>query len=223
MALINKIQKVPLGAMETWKKNIIRLLAEKKWSHEVLAEKIGVTRGQIGHYLRSRRQPPIKRLKQIADVFDITLNELLSSPLMNSMNSTDRKELAVLLLGEVKKWTEHPILTQTLRRMQMFFSDRQLGDKSYLLEVTGDAMISPLDPRLRIEEGDLLLIDPKIEATPGKLVVAYIKSEDDEKLRRLTTDGKKRILEAYNPKYPNIIVNDDVEILGVVISLQRSV
>lgn len=69
--------------MET-KKRIAPLLRqarkEKGYSVKQVAEILGVTEGTIRHYESGRREPPLSKLEQLAEILDVHLFDLIAPP-----------------------------------------------------------------------------------------------------------------------------------------------
>jgi len=88
-------------------------------------------------------------------------------------------------------------------------------EQSFLLQVTGDSM-----ENAGIHEGDMLVVDGKIEASFGDIVVALVDNQNT--VKRYMKDKKGRIyLKPENKKYSNIYPDVDLQIQGVVSSLIR--
>lgn len=54
------------------------LLAEKKWTQEQLADRLGVTQPTISQMTSGRHKPQPKTLQKLAEVFDVAIHELWS-------------------------------------------------------------------------------------------------------------------------------------------------
>jgi DNA polymerase V len=82
---------------------------------------------------------------------------------------------------------------------------------TFFVRVDGDSMIGA-----GIYPGAILIVDRALEATNGKIVLAVINSEFT--VKRLRLFQEKIILEAANPRYPDISVNShsDFRVWGVV-------
>ncbi|MBQ8298309.1 MAG: helix-turn-helix transcriptional regulator [Clostridia bacterium] len=63
--------------VQNFANNIKKLRVEKNLSQEVMAEKIGVSRTTLGAYEKGDTCPNIDVVAQIADVFGISLDELI--------------------------------------------------------------------------------------------------------------------------------------------------
>lgn len=66
---------------------ISKLRYEKGYSQIELAEKIGVTKGAIGMYETDKRKPNYDILVQLADLFNVTTDYLLSHNNFNHSNT----------------------------------------------------------------------------------------------------------------------------------------
>lgn len=54
--------------MNTWASRIRERMSELQLTQEELANKLGVTRGAITHYLSGRRVPPLRQFHKLAAV-----------------------------------------------------------------------------------------------------------------------------------------------------------
>ncbi len=87
----------------------------------------------------------------------------------------------------------------------------------FLLRVRGDSMIGD-----HIQDGDLVVVDPRLSGKQGEIVVALV--GDEATVKRLYRKGKEVELRASNPAYPPISLKEggeEVRVLGRVIALLR--
>ena len=91
------------------------------------------------------------------------------------------------------------------------------SDRTFLLKVRGQSM-SPT-----FNEGELIFIDPEVEAINGKYVVARLDDENEASLKQLIIEGGHKFLKAANPQWPTPIqpVNGNCTVVGVVIFAGR--
>lgn len=96
------------------------------------------------------------------------------------------------------------------------FEEYLCGSKTdlFLLKVRGDSMQDA-----GIVEGDLVLVDKNKNPIVGDIVVGYI--DGGWTLKRLEKKDGKYYLKAENPKYPEFIPKENLEVGGVVISVVR--
>ena len=90
---------------------IKRLRFEKKWSQDVLAEKIGVGRQYISRYETGRVLPSADTLRKLAEIFEVSVDYLLNNETNNlaGLGLKDKKLLD--LFTEVEKMDENDQIT----------------------------------------------------------------------------------------------------------------
>lgn len=67
--------------MNYFSKNLKLLRVEKNIGQELLAEKIGVSKGIISMWENGLKEPKISSVIKIADFFEISIDELVKYPL----------------------------------------------------------------------------------------------------------------------------------------------
>jgi SOS regulatory protein LexA len=82
-------------------------------------------------------------------------------------------------------------------------------ERSFMLRVSGDSMIDA-----GIYDGDLIIVDTKIPATHGLIVVAII--DGGYTVKYLRKKGSTNYLKAANPNYKDIYPENEFKIVGVV-------
>ena len=82
-------------------------------------------------------------------------------------------------------------------------------ERSFMLRVSGDSMVGA-----GIYDGDLIVVDTKIQPTHGLIVVALI--DGGYTVKYLRKKGNKNYLKAANPKYNDIYPESEFKIVGVV-------
>ena len=88
-----------------------------------------------------------------------------------------------------------------------------VSQNAYALRVRGDSM-EPDFP-----EGSIIIVDPHREPQPGNYVIA--KNGGEATFKQLTKDGADRYLKPLNPQYPIKLIDNDIMICGVVVSMER--
>ena len=86
--------------------------------------------------------------------------------------------------------------------------------KTVLITVKGDSMIDA-----GIHQGDVVVVEKRISANPGDIVVAII--DNDFTLKRLHSERGRAVLKPENKAYPVIRPKGDLEIFGVVVGQFR--
>ncbi|MCB6183171.1 LexA family transcriptional regulator [Leeia sp. TBRC 13508] len=95
--------------------------------------------------------------------------------------------------------------------------DEYLIDKpseTVLIEVKGDSMIEA-----HIQEGDIAVVEKRLVANPGDIVVAIVDGEFT--LKYLEKDGIHYLLRPGNSAYPVIRPTQSLQIFGVMVGLIR--
>ena len=85
---------------------------------------------------------------------------------------------------------------------------------SYLMRVSGHSMTDA-----GIVDGDIVVVSRAVEARPGDIVVALVAG--DRTMKRLRRSGNRLWLVPESEGYERIIVDETVEIWGVVVGLAR--
>ena len=86
--------------------------------------------------------------------------------------------------------------------------------RTFGLKVRGDSMIGK-----HIMDGDLALIEHGVEPRPGDVVAALI--DGQVTLKTFLMHRGKPYLRAENPRYPNLIPQEELQIQGVMVALVR--
>ncbi len=90
-------------------------------------------------------------------------------------------------------------------------------EQRFILRVRGDSMVGD-----HIRDGDLVVVDPRLEGGEGEIVVALV--GDEATVKRLHREGRRAELRSSNPAYPPIPLEEggeEVRVLGRVVSLLR--
>ena len=64
----------------TFKDMLVFLRHQEGLTQEELASRLGVSRSTIGMYERGKREPDLKPLEKIADIFGVEMNFILNHP-----------------------------------------------------------------------------------------------------------------------------------------------
>lgn len=56
---------------------IAELREQKGWTQEELSTLIGISRGALSHYEKSRRKPDFETLTQLADILEVSIDYLI--------------------------------------------------------------------------------------------------------------------------------------------------
>lgn len=91
------------------------------------------------------------------------------------------------------------------------------GSRSFVLRVRGESMLNP-NGRPSFQDGDLIFVDPDLQAKNGSLVVVQLDDEQEATFKKLVIEGERRYLRPLNPAWPEQVVQitGDATICGVV-------
>jgi repressor LexA len=92
----------------------------------------------------------------------------------------------------------------------------RLSPEAFALQVKGDSMIGK-----HILNGDHVIVEPRRSPAHGNVVAAVIDGEST--LKTLVVKGNKTYLQAENPRYSNLIPQEDLVVKGVAVAVIRQV
>jgi SOS-response transcriptional repressor LexA len=111
-------------------------------------------------------------------------------------------ESNVLELHDVEEWLPCPA---------------HASDKAFGLRVKGDSMTSPHSGDRSYPEGIVIYVDPEVEVTSGRRVIAKSATSDEATFKTYVEDDGLKFLKPINPQFPMKEMTADVHICGVVI------
>lgn len=166
------------------------------------------------------RNSPLPSIRQIAKDLEYKYH-----------NSVQHYLEALMFSGVVKKVDDFLFLDKKLFGLRLFDSRIPAGlpataedsyevfdfenymhaneERNFMLRVSGDSMIEA-----GIYDGDLIVVDTKIQPTHGLIVVAII--DGGYTVKYLRKKGSTNYLKAANPKYKDIYPESEFKIIGVV-------
>jgi SOS regulatory protein LexA len=178
----------------------------------------------IGRFFQeTRRMPSYQEMIEILGVRSKSVvyfwvNKLIASGLLEKDQkgrlSLTKRSFAIPMVGSVQAGFPSPE-EEELR--DIISLDEYLvtrPESSFLLTVSGDSMNGA-----GIMEGDLVIIERGRSPKTGDIVVAEVDGEWTMKYFR--KQGKQIILEAANPKYPDIKPRTELRLAGVVTAVIR--
>lgn len=195
-------------------------------TQDKLAEALGKTQGAIGHWLNGRREPSIEDIASIMK--QIGLKELVLSSdgmvdypdsdmgnVTNPRPNTEVRRFPLISWVSAGNWCE-AVEPYQLQEIEVWpETTAHASERSFWLTVRGDSMTSPTG--LSIPEGMQILVDPAIEATNGRLVVAKLDSENEATFKKYVVDAGQKYLKPLNPSYHMFPIDGNCRIIGVVI------
>lgn len=128
-------------------------------------------------------------------------------------SETEDKPRWIPLLGDVAAGA--PILAQedALDQIPLAKDWLNAGKDYFFLRIKGDSMAEAIQP------GDMVLVERTTSANRGEIVIAMI--DDEATCKRFFPGKDKVILRSDNPRYEDIVVSQDLRLLGRVKALVR--
>ena len=209
--------------MDKWIELVKAKMSDLNITQEILAERLGMSQGGVGHWLKKRRHPSIEDMNRVLQALGLEFLEV--AMVIRETEASEDDELSLTqkynpyFRYPVSDWRETghlrdgelPVYGE--RRFEL--SDYHAREGAFWLRVEGDAMTAPSG--LSIGEDMLILVDPNVEAIPGKLVIARWPSSASATFRKLVEEGGQRYLVPLNPTYPKMLFTDDCRMIGVVV------
>ncbi len=174
-------------------------------------------------FRRQRRMPSYQEMMELLgvsskSVVNFWVNKLIADGFLakdgKGRLSLTSKAFAIPKVGSVKAGFPSPeeeVLCD-LMSMDEYLVTRP--EASFLLQVSGDSMTGA-----GIMEGDLVIIEKGRDPKTGDIVIAEVDGEWT--MKYFHRKGKDIVLEAANPKYPDIIARTELRVGGVVTAVIR--
>ena len=209
--------------MDKWIELVKAKMSDLKVTQEVLADRLGMSQGGVGHWLNKRRQPSIEDMNRVLHALGMDFLEVATVIRERLVLQDDEPCLA----HKYNPYFRYPVSgwrapaevredeTRAYTEGRFEVSDYPAQGAAFWLEVTGDAMTAPTG--ISIAEGMLILVDPAVEALPGKLVIAQWPDSAEATFRKLIEEGGQRYLVPLNPTYPKALYTPECRIIGVVV------
>lgn len=165
-----------------------------------LGFRIGVKHNTISGYENGTNEPEQNILFAIADVLNVSINDLFPSP-TNIIPSTP-KTVRIPVLGTIA--CGEPILAEENITEYITESPDRLPDgRLFYLQAKGDSM----EPT--IPNGALVLIREQPEVETGMIAAILINGDTEATLKRIKRQGDMVILMPDNPSHEPIVVTPE--------------
>jgi SOS-response transcriptional repressor LexA len=206
--------------MDKWIALVKAKMSELKITQEILADRLGMSQGGIGHWLTKRRQPGIDDMNRVLQALGLDFLEVALVIREHGQEQDDEvcltQKYNPYFRYPVSDWRDTAQVRDGERAPYRFeLSDYHARGAAFWLTVVGDAMTAPSGPS--VAEGMLILVDPDVDAVPGKLVIAQWPDSSEAIFRKLSEEGGQRYLVPLNPTYPKSLFTDECRIIGVVV------
>jgi SOS regulatory protein LexA len=183
----------------------------------------GVQKSISAFFRENRRMPSFAEMVYLLgvrskSVVNFWINKLIDANLLEKDGrghlKFSKSALAIPLVGSVQAGFPSPEeeVVRDLVSMDEYLITRP--DASFLLQVSGDSMTGA-----GIMEGDLVIIEKGRDPKTGDIVIAEVDGEWT--MKYFHRKGKQIILEAANPKYPDISPKTELKLAGIVTAVIR--
>ncbi|MGH8448871.1 LexA family protein [Pseudomonas sp.] len=206
--------------MDNWIALVRANMKDRKVTQDQLAERLGMSQGGVGHWLNKRRVPSLADMNRVLEELGLgylevalEIRERFDAPQVNQ-----EKHYNPYFRYPVSDWTglcEAREERGSYTAVRFELTDYHAQGEAFWLPVMGDAMTAPNG--LSIGAGMMILVDPAIDAIPGKLVVARRADNPRATFRQLQEESGQLYLVPLNPTYPKLLFTSDCRILGVVV------
>lgn len=200
---------------------IIELRRKNNFTQSDLAKKIGVSKSTIANYESGYRNPDNKTLIKIANIFNVSTDELLGikqsseyTHLGVSPISTQR----ILLLGNIACGSP----MEASEEIGIYIEANSNIGADFCLRAKGDSMIGA-----RIYDGDIVFIRKQDMVDNGEIAAVIIDTEATLKRVQYLPEENILILKAENPKYADLVYTGEklnhIRILGKAVSFYSEI
>lgn len=194
--------------------NIRFLRRQRNISQEELAEMVGYKSfTTIQKWETGDSEPNMGVLRQLADIFHLSISELVETDLENK--SSDRPLPSNIILPAAHKL---PIMGTICAGDGVVCEDDYQGTfivdtdvkADYCLRVHGDSMIGA-----NIYDGDIVFISKSYDFVQDQIYAIERLDYNEASLKRVTKDGDTLILNPCNPEYHAMVTDyEEVRIIG---------
>ena len=190
-------------------------LRKKKWSQEVLAKKIDRNQSTISDYIAGRRRgrEPIRR--KIAKVFGYSYDDFLALGrwILEGKDPEEWGQQRKLEFKEIPEFNlvpeKVPIISwedvKAYAERQFLFDPAKVKEWTVAIRPSKQAFglkIRDISMEPEFTQGDIIIIDPSLNAHPGEYVLALIENTELPTLKSLQVNGDKVLLVPRNERFP---------------------
>lgn len=208
--------------METVGQRIKALRRVTRTSQKELGKFCGVSDVAVGYWEKDVNIPNGESLVKLAKFFNTSIDYILYGTEFEGTLITKMRRVPVISWVQAGQFTECKTADLFSDVDKWVETSLRIGDSSFALEVKGDSMTNP-NGLPTIPEGSTVIVDPDVEPLHGKIVVARIDGTNEATVKKLVIDGPQKFLVPLNPRYPNIPINGNCLIIGVVKGVQYEI
>ncbi|HEE9789226.1 TPA: LexA family transcriptional regulator [Enterobacter soli] len=208
--------------METVGQRIRGLRRITKTSQKELGKFCGVSDVAVGYWEKDVNVPGGEALGKLAKFFNTSIDYILYGTNFEDKLITSMRRIPVISWVQAGHFTETPSAEIRSEAERWVETSLRISDRSFALDVQGDSMTNP-NGLPTIPQGATVIVDPDAEPVNGKIVVARLDGTNEATVKKLVIDGHQKFLVPLNPRYPNIPINGNCVIIGVVKGVQYEI
>jgi transcriptional regulator with XRE-family HTH domain len=194
--------------------NIRHLMRLNNFTEAELSRQTAIPQATLHKILSGQTTDPrISTLQIIANVFNITVDALMSGSPSNARNNplTKIKTQSIPILSWADSIQSEKLLsTLSANNWNKWVVSEYLNEKVYAL-ITKPSM-EPF-----FAEGSILIIDPTLNPIDGAIVVVHYPETEEATLREFLHDGPNKSLSSINDTHQKESFSSTIKILGVVV------
>lgn len=179
---------------------IRRLREQHGWDQEKLAGKLNTSRVSISRYESGLRKANQDTLFDLADIFNVSINEFFPRPENIKPISPNIKKVPIL--GQIA--CGDPITAEeNIEEYRDTLADRLPSGNVFYLKAKGDSM-SPTIPT-----GSYVLIREQPTVEDGEIAAVLVNGDTEATLKRVRRQNNLVMLMPDNHEYEPIVLSDD--------------
>ncbi len=206
-------------------KNLVYLRNQAGLSQAELSKKLGMkSKSTVAKYEKGDREPSMKIASQLADIFRVTLHDLVKTDLKKEADNLRRyssgNAVSIPVLGRVAAGIPLEEIEDIIDYEQVPI-EMVKGSKYFALRIKGDSM-SPM-----IEDGDDVICRAQSEVENGEIAIVTINGADGCCKKFYKRDGAVT-LKSINPDYQDMKFDAQtvealpIHVVGKVKEIRRS-
>ena len=194
-------------------KTLLTLRKNKGSTQKDIADSLGISRQAYANYETGNREPDLNTLKQLADIFDVSVDYLLGKEA-----SSKKKGIKIPVYGSVVAGVPLEAITDIEDYEEIDESMAKSGEH-IALKIKGDSMES------RMVSGDVVIVRLQPDAGDGETAIVMVNG-DEATCKKIKKTPEGIMLISTNPAYePMFYTNKQIEelpirILGKVVELR---
>lgn len=209
--------------MSNWTGRLKSKMQELGLTQEELANKLGVTRSAVAHYVQGTRHPPLKQVIKLAAVLKVSPAWLQFGKEQETTTTSSQRSAKISNRIPILDWqqardyhSKSPKDKTNFHNYLEYFNRNQID--CYALLIKGDSMVSPMGQGVSFNQGSYIVVDPDKSPTHGNFVITATGKNKETVLRQYIEEGGIAYLKPLNPQYPLMQLERGTKIVGVVVA-----